>query len=116
MPSISRPTSSDMILRFLPLAALLCVSPAIAAAPRTHVVTIDRMAFGAVPTGVRAGDRILWVNLDLFRHTASAAAAGFDVDLAPGAKKAAIVRKSGTFTVRCRYHPGMTAKLKVAPR
>jgi plastocyanin len=96
------------------LAVLLLTSPAYAAAPRTHQVVIAQMKFGAIPANVRAGDKIVWVNRDMFRHTATAKAAGFDLDLAPGATKAAIVNRSGTFTVTCRYHPGMKANLKVA--
>jgi plastocyanin len=74
------------------------------------------MKFGAMPMNVRAGDRIAWVNRDLFRHTATAKAAGLDVDLPPGATRVTVVGRSGTFAVSCRYHPGMRASLKVARR
>lgn len=95
------------------LAVLLLSMPADAAAPRTHVVVIDKMKFGAMPAGIRAGDTIVWVNRDLFRHTATAKGL-FDVDLPAKARKAAVVTRSGTLTVTCRYHPGMKAMLKVA--
>ena len=98
------------------LAVLLLLSPASAAAPRTFEVVIDQMKFGAMPASVRPGDRIIWVNRDLFRHTATAKAAGFDVDLPPGAKRVSTVIRSGTFTVTCRYHPGMRTTLKVAAK
>ena len=52
--------------------AVLLLSPASAAAPRTHVVVIDQMKFGPVPAGIRPGDTILWVNRDTFRHTSTA--------------------------------------------
>jgi len=96
------------------LAVLLLTSPAYAAAPRTHQIVMAKMKFGPMPANVHAGDKIVWVNRDLFRHTATAKAAGFDVDLAPGTSKAVIVKRGGTFTVTCRYHPGMKASLKVA--
>ena len=83
------------------------------AAPRTHVVVIDKMRFGAMPKGVRAGDRITWVNKDLFRHTATAKDGSFNVDLQPGAKATVILRKPGAIPIICRYHPGMKAMLKV---
>ena len=54
------------------LAVLLLMSPATAAAPRTHVVVIDKMKFGPVPASLRPGDTIIWVNKDMFRHTATA--------------------------------------------
>lgn len=95
------------------LAVLLLPPPPAAAAPRTHMVVIDRMKFGAMPASVRAGDRIVWVNKDLFRHTATAKDKSFDVDLHPGARGTSIVRKAGAITIICRYHPGMRATLKV---
>ncbi|HXG80728.1 MAG TPA: hypothetical protein VNJ05_02900 [Sphingomicrobium sp.] len=85
------------------------------AAPRTHTIVIDKMKFGAVPADMRVGDRIQWVNRDLFRHTATARGAGIDVDLPPGARKTGIAQKVGAFAVTCRYHPGMRTVLKVAP-
>ncbi|HEY0630203.1 MAG TPA: cupredoxin domain-containing protein [Sphingomicrobium sp.] len=96
------------------LAVLLLSLPPAMAAPRTHLVVIDKMKFGAMPTGVRAGDRITWVNKDMFRHTATAKGGGFDVDLQPGAKATVVVRKAGAISVICRYHPGMKAVLKVS--
>ena len=96
------------------LAVLLLPSPPAVAAPRNHVVVIDKMKFGAIPAGLRAGDRITWVNKDLFRHTATAMDGSFNVDLMPGAKATAVVRKAGAILVMCRYHPGMRAMLKVA--
>ena len=95
------------------LAVLLLPPPPAMAAPRTHVVVIDKMKFGAMPAGVRAGDRITWANKDLFRHTATARDGSFDIDLMPGARKTVLIRKAGAIPVVCRYHPGMTAMLKV---
>ena len=96
------------------LAVLLLPTPPAMAAPRTHVVVIDKMKFGAMPAGVRAGDKIIWVNKDMFKHTATAKGGGFDVDLPPGARATVVVRKAGAISVICRYHPGMKAVLKVA--
>ena len=62
------------------LAVLLLATPPAIAAPRTHVVVIDKMRFGAMPTGVRAGDRISWINKDMFRHTATANDGSFNAD------------------------------------
>jgi plastocyanin len=97
------------------LAVLLLATPPAAAAPRSHVVVIDTMKFGAVPQGIRVGDRITWVNKDMFRHTATAKDRSFDVDLPPGARKSSVVRKTGEIAVICRYHPSMRTRLKVNP-
>ncbi|HET9352642.1 MAG TPA: cupredoxin domain-containing protein [Sphingomicrobium sp.] len=96
------------------LAVLLLSTPPAAAAPRTHVVMIDKMKFGPAPKAVRAGDRIVWVNKDMFRHTATSRAGGFDLDLPAGAKGAVVVGKTGTLAVVCRYHAGMRMTLQVA--
>jgi len=96
------------------LSVLLMPLPPASAAPRTHSVVIDKMKFGPMPAGLHAGDRIIWVNKDMFRHTATAKDGSFDVDLQPGASGVSVVRKAGAISVVCRYHPGMRAMLKVS--
>ena len=73
------------------------------------------MKFGTVPANLHVGDRISWVNKDMFQHTATAKDKSFDLDLKPGASGTTIVRKAGAISVVCRYHPGMRAMLKVKP-
>ena len=102
-----------LLLACAGLAVLPPISPASAAAPLTHMVVIDNMKFGPMPAQVRAGDRIIWVNRDIAPHTATAKDGSFNVDLAPGTRKAIAVRRASTTTVICRYHPGMRAILKV---
>ena len=72
------------------------------------------MKFGAVPTGLRVGDTIIWVNRDLFRHTATAADHSFNIDLAAGKSGKISVKKAGPVTFSCKYHPGMKGQLVVA--
>ena len=93
-------------------AALVVASHAAAAAPRNAVVVIEGMKFGPVPSDLRAGDSITWVNRDIFRHTATAAGA-FDVDLKPGARARTRLKAPGKLLVRCKYHPGMRASLSI---
>lgn len=76
-----------------------------------YTIVIDKMQFGAVPAGLRVGDSILWVNRDLFRHTATAADRSFDIDLPPGKSAKTTLRKPGTIAVSCKFHPGMKARL-----
>lgn len=100
-------------------AAALVVAPAAAGAaagPSTHVVVIDKMKFGPVPAKVRVGDTIVWVNKDLFRHTATARNRSFEVDLAPTKTAKTVVRKSGAIPFYCRFHPGMKGQLTVASK
>ena len=101
---------------FGPAAALLLsLAPsAAAAAPRTYVVVIDKMKFGAVPAGLKAGDTIVWDNRDLFRHTATAKDGSFNVDLPAGKKGKTRLGEAGAIAFTCKYHPGMRGVLKVA--
>ena len=96
------------------LLAPVALSSNAVAAPKTHTVVIDKMAFGPAPAGVRAGDVVVWVNKDMFRHTATAKDKSFDVDLAPGKSVRMVVRKVGPVSYFCRFHPGMTGRISVA--
>jgi plastocyanin len=96
-----------------PLAALLLPTPAVAA-PRSYAVVIDKMKYGALPTGVKVGDTIVWDNRDMFRHTATARDGSFNVDLVAGAKDKIVLRKAGAIAFTCKYHPGMHGVLQVA--
>ncbi len=84
------------------------------AASRVHTIVIDQMAFGKAPANARVGDTILWVNKDMFRHTATARNKAFDVDLKPGASARVTLKQPGVLSYYCRYHPGMTGSFKVA--
>jgi plastocyanin len=95
------------------LLSLALSSPA-AAAPKVHVVVMDKLKFGALPTGLHVGDTIRWVNKDLFRHTATAKDGSFNVDLQPGASGTTKLTRAGMIVFFCRYHPGMTGTLAVA--
>ena len=96
------------------LAAALALAPAAQAAPRTHKIVIVQMAFGPMPAGLRVGDTIVWVNQDIFQHTATARDHSFDAVLPPKATARVRLSKAGTIAFYCRFHPGMTGKLEVA--
>lgn len=101
----------------LPLAAILSARPAQATSgrgKRNHVVIVDKMAFGAAPAGVKAGDTVTWTNRDIVAHTATARNGAFDVDLPPGASASAVMSRSGVIAYYCRYHPAMRAQISVA--
>jgi plastocyanin len=92
-------------------AGLALATPA-CAAPRVHgsrifTIVIRNMRFAPAPAGMRAGDAILWVNRDLFRHTATAADRSFDLDLPPGTSGKIVLRRPGAIAYSCKFHPGM---------
>ena len=100
------------VLTTVAASAAVAALPA-AARPRTHTIVMEKMKFGPSPAGLRVGDTIVWVNRDLFRHTATARNQ-FDVDLAPGASGRTVLRTAGRIPYVCRFHPGMTGVLTVA--
>lgn len=95
------------------MGTLLLVATPATAAPHTYTVVIDKLKFGAVPAVLHKGDSIVWVNKDLFRHTATATDHSFDVDLMPGKAGKTVLNKTGTIPFICRYHPNMRGVLHV---
>ena len=93
--------------------SLLTLPVAAAAAPRSHVIVVDKMKFGPVSANIRKGDLIVWDNRDLFRHSATAKG-GFDVDLPAGKTVRMRATASGRFAFVCKFHPGMRGVLQVA--
>src|SRR5687767_6206645 len=107
MPAASR---FAMILAGASLAALPGLPRAAAVAPALHRVVIAKMKFGPVPRNQRVGDTIVWVNQDMFRHTATARDRSFNLDLQPKASAKMVIRRPGTIAFYCIYHPGMTGQ------
>lgn len=101
-------------------AASLLLSPPAAAAPQVHahtyVVVIAKMNYGPLPAQLRRGDSIMWVNRDIFRHSATAANKSFDIDLPPSARRVMVIKSTGALAFACKYHPGMRGVLRVAAR
>lgn len=81
--------------------------------PKAHVVRIADMAFGTPPSDLRAGDVIEWINVDGFRHTATARNGDFDLDLRKGQRGRTRLKRPGSLEVFCRYHPAMRCRLEV---
>ena len=93
-------------------AASTAKQPATTRAHRVHVIVIDKMQYGPIPTDVRAGDIIEWTNKDILEHSATARDGHFDVDLKPGASGRVTVTV-GTVVFFCKFHPTMTGTLVV---
>lgn len=90
--------------------ALLSVATPIPAAAATHVVVIDKMKYGPVPP-LKAGDTVVFVNKDMFRHTVTASNNSFNVDLMPRAKGSVHIKTAGHAVFYCKYHPGMRGSM-----
>lgn len=81
--------------------------------PKAHVMRIADMAFPTPPPDLRTGDVIEWINVDGFRHTATARNGDFDLDLPKGRRGRTSLKRSGSLEVYCRYHPAMRCRLVV---
>jgi plastocyanin len=95
-------------------AAFIAASAPAYAAGKTYTITMKAMKFGPVPTTLHVGDTILWVNNDIFRHTATAADKSFNVDLDPNKRAKTVLKTAGKVHFTCRFHPGMTGDLVIA--
>ena len=84
------------------------------AKPAVHVITIEGMQFQPAALTVHRGDRITWMNKDLFPHTATAPKGTFDSTSIPaGGSWSFVAGESGTFAYSCGFHPTMKATLTV---
>ena len=102
------------------LAALLVSSDLTAAdAPRpaegaAHTVVIENMQYNPPELRVHRGERIVWLNKDLFPHTVTAAAHAIDSgSIAAGASWTYVAGKAGEYAYGCTFHPTMKAILRV---
>lgn len=100
------------------LAALWLLDiPAVRAGPpatEARTVTIENLQFSPAKLTVHRGDRIVWINKDLFPHTVTAEGKVFDSQsIAPNASWTYVARKSGQFPYSCTFHPTMRGTLVV---
>jgi plastocyanin len=75
------------------------------------VVTMNNLAYAPQTITAHVGDRVAWLNRDIFLH--SATTPDFDVVLKPGASGGVKLLKPGVISYICRYHPGMTGRIVV---
>jgi plastocyanin len=88
--------------------------PAPAGTSRTYTVTIENLQFHPQSLTVRAGDRITWINRDLFPHTVTARVRTFDSgSIAPDASWTHVARSRGRYAYVCSFHPTMAGTLIV---
>ena len=103
-----------MVARRITLCAatgvLLSVATPAPAAAATHVVVIDQMKYAPVPP-LKAGDAVVFVNKDIFRHTVTASNNSFNLDLMPGARGKLDINSAGHAAFYCKYHPGMRGSM-----
>ena len=89
-------------------------NPAAHQGVKVHTVTIEGMALQPKTLTVKAGDSVIWVNKDLFPHTATSTARRFDSGQIPASGSwRYVARATGAFEYTCTLHPTMTGTLEV---
>ena len=86
----------------------------VASATSSHTITIENMQYTPPQLSVHRGDRIVWVNKDLFPHTVTAVDKAFDSGtINAGASWTYVAKKAGEYPYSCTFHPTMKGTLKV---
>ncbi|CAE6818434.1 Amicyanin [Paraburkholderia nemoris] len=84
------------------------------AADRTYVIVIAQMRFNPPVLTVHRGDRVTWVNKDLFPHTATAPSKAFDSrEISPNTSWSYVARQTGRYPYLCTLHTTMRGTLVV---
>ena len=93
------------------LTGVLFTAPAFA---ETITVGMGNVAYTPAKISARIGDTIVWINNDIFAHTATARDKSWDVNILPKKTGSYVVKKAGTIEYYCRYHPNMVGQIEVA--
>jgi plastocyanin len=99
---------------FFALLAFAVVAP-LGAAPAGHeyLVPLAHMAYGAMPSGLKVGDSIVFVNKDSVPHTVTARDHSFDLRIGPGQRGRLTLTKAGTYQIYCILHAPMRGSFTV---
>lgn len=99
---------------FTQLASSRSGRPAAMPEGATHTVTIEGMRFNPEKLTIEAGETVVWVNKDLFPHTATSKGGGFDSQqIASSESWRHTFGKTGKFAYVCTLHPPMKATIQV---
>jgi len=105
------------------LAAALIAAPAAvvhaadsASGGKEYTVTMSNMAYGALPSGLKVGDTIVWMNQDTVIHSVTARDHSFDLRINPGQTARLPLNKDGRIAFYCLFHPTMRGTMTVAAK
>jgi plastocyanin len=84
-----------------------------AAEARDYQVAMANMAYGPIPSGLKVGDSITWVNKDSVPHTVTARDHSFDLRIGPPQQGRVTLTKAGTYQIYCIIHSPMRTSLTV---
>jgi plastocyanin len=72
------------------------------------------MGIAPSKASAKVGDRVQWVNNDVFDHTAIARNGDWDVTIPARKSVSTVLSKAGTIKYYCRFHPNMVATMTIA--
>lgn len=79
-----------------------------------HTVVMENVQFSPAVLTVHRGERIVWVNRDLFPHTVTSPTKAFDSgSIAPSGSWSFTPRKAGSYPYGCTFHPVMKGTITV---
>ena len=84
-----------------------------AAAGHEYTVAMANMAFGPIPSGLKVGDSLVFMNKDSVPHTVTARDHSFDLRIGPGQSGRLNLTKAGTYQIYCILHAPMRASFTV---
>jgi plastocyanin len=95
--------------------AMLAAGAPVSAAGAGHeyVVPLANMAFGAIPSGLKVGDSLVFVNKDSVPHTVTARDHSFDLRIGPGQQGRVNLTKAGNYQIYCILHAPMRGSFTV---
>lgn len=99
--------------------AMLAAVPvmiSVSAHAATIEITINDLVFSPADAKAEVGDTIVWINKDIFAHTATARNGDWDVAVPPKKSVNLILKKAGSIDYYCRYHPNMKGTIVIAPK
>lgn len=85
-------------------------------AGKDYTVSMSSMSFGAIPSGLKVGDTITWVNHDTVIHSVTARDKSFDLRINPNQSAKLTLMTAGKIPIYCLFHPNMRGTLTVAPK
>ena len=79
-------------------------------------MVMSNMDYGAMPSGLKVGDTIIWVNHDTVIHSVTARDHTFDLRINPGQTVKMPVMAAGRIVIYCLFHPNMRGSMTVAAK
>lgn len=85
-------------------------------AGKEYTVVLSNMDYGAIPSSLKVGDTITFVNHDTVIHSVTARDKSFDLRINPGQSAKLTLMTAGKIPIYCLFHPNMRGSLTVAAK